>query len=62
MPRPWCWVPSLVRLLGYHRVVGSSKLNSGRLIARKKRAEQDGVKCGQLGLEWQPEEDAVDYG
>ena len=31
VPRPWCWVPSLVRFLGYDRVVGSSKLNSGAL-------------------------------
>ena len=29
VPRPWCWVPTLVRFLGYDRVVGSSTLNSG---------------------------------
>ena len=29
VPKPWCWVPSIVRLLGKDRVVGASKLNSG---------------------------------
>ena len=33
VPRPWCWVPSLVRALGFHRVVGCSKLNSGAWCA-----------------------------
>ena len=35
VPRPWCWMPSLVRLLGKDRVVGSSKLNSGHPAQRK---------------------------
>lgn len=29
VPKPWCFVPKLVRLLGKDRIVGSSKLNSG---------------------------------
>ena len=31
VPRPWCWMPWLVRALGQHRIVGCSKLNSGTL-------------------------------
>ena len=31
VPRPWCWLPSLVKLLGFDWVVGCSKLNSGHL-------------------------------
>jgi hypothetical protein len=29
VPKPWCWLPFVVRFLGKDRIVGCSKLNSG---------------------------------
>ncbi|CAJ1393182.1 unnamed protein product [Effrenium voratum] len=46
VPRPWCWVPSLVRALGFHRAVGCSKLNSGIFDAFVRSGQIKATFCG----------------
>eukprot|EP00928_Gymnodinium_smaydae_P022154 TRINITY_DN18697_c0_g1_i2.p1 TRINITY_DN18697_c0_g1~~TRINITY_DN18697_c0_g1_i2.p1 ORF type:complete len:281 (-),score=37.30 TRINITY_DN18697_c0_g1_i2:30-833(-) len=46
VPKPWRYVPWFVRGIGRHRVVGSSKVNTGLFNAFKRNGNVRAVFCG----------------
>ena len=46
LPRPWKWIPGIIRMANQHRVVGCSTLNSGLFEALVKSKSMTATFCG----------------